>query len=68
MFERKDAIEEKKREDGDGDDEEEEEEEENIEIEPITPCINLDPDSINMIFEKELTDYHLEGEVSGEEK
>ena len=68
MFERKDAIEEKKREDGDGDDEEEEEEEENIEIEPITPCINLDPDSINMIFEKELTDYHLEGEVSGEEE
>ena len=30
----------------------EEEEEEEIEIAEIVPCINLDPDSINMVFDK----------------
>ena len=51
-----------------GADDEEEEEEEEIEIAEIVPCINLDPDCINMVFDTELTDYHLEGEVSGDEE
>jgi hypothetical protein len=67
QFERKGGNEEDRVGAEDGDDDEGEEEED-IEIEPIIPSINLDPDNINMVFEAELTDYHLDGEVSGDEE